>query len=137
MRKIITAVSFAIALVPAISSAQYNVQINGFACAPAVWSTLTLVRAYKPYVSVDLTDDYGHRWYVKTDWRGEWWVDDLPSARTYHVFAVDDVPPSWFGYILGGSPTSRPSLHYNFYVPARKYPWDWWKCRAPDLYVYR
>jgi hypothetical protein len=42
---------------------------------------------YNPYCQIHIWDDQGHNWYTNTNWRSDWWYDNLPSNQTYHIQA--------------------------------------------------
>lgn len=59
---------------------------------------------YSPYCTVYLSDDQGHKWTAQTNWRSDWWLDNMPSNRWYTLRAL--------GNFLG---TYSPSI--RVYVP--------------------
>lgn len=99
--------------------------------AQAAWSTTRLYGSaytpawvngypvYSPYSHVWMRDDNGNQYECNTDWRSNWWYDNLPANRYYMCWAKSNSFPYYS------------SSGVRVWVPARSI----WpnQTRIPDL----
>jgi hypothetical protein len=75
---------------------------------------------YTPYATVFISDQYGNHWTAKTNWRSDWWLDNMPTNR-YYSFQAQSIGWNW-----------RWSQTTRVWVPER----PWWQLnqtRIEDL----